>query len=66
MWEVESAPKWLLNKLFTETNENLIKIAMVLWGVWWTRNKCVWESKSVTPEIAIAWSSKQIKDWREM
>lgn len=66
MWEVESAPVWLLHKLCTETSENLIKIATVLWGIWWARNKRVWENKEITPDVAIDWSSKQVLDWREM
>lgn len=58
MWMVESAPELLLNKLCTENSNNLIKIATVHWEVWWARNKCVWESKAIIPEIAITWSSK--------
>lgn len=65
MWAVESAPEWLLDKLSTETSENLIKIVTVLWGIWWARNKCIWENKIITPEIAVAWSSRQLSDWRE-
>ena len=65
MWEVESAPAWLLDKLSTESGDHLIKIATVLWGIWWARNNRVWEGKVITPHVAVAWSSKQIQDWRE-
>lgn len=34
MWEVESASAWLHDKLITETGDNLIKIANVLWRIW--------------------------------
>lgn len=58
MREVDSAPEWFLNKLHTESSEILVKIATVVWGVWWARNKQVWEGKIMTPEIAMTWSSK--------
>lgn len=41
MWNVEHAASWLLNRLATDTHENVIKIATVLWGKWVTRNKLV-------------------------
>lgn len=65
MREVDNAPEWFLHKLSTESNENLIKIASVVWGMWWARNKRVLEGKVVTPEIAMDWSYKQISKWRE-
>lgn len=39
MREVEYAPDWLLNKLCSESDENLCKISDVLRGVWFARNK---------------------------
>lgn len=54
MREVESAPEWFLHKLSTESSDNLIKIATVIWGVWWARNKRVWEGKTMTPAIAMS------------
>lgn len=41
IWNVEHAASWLLNRLATDTHENVIKIATVLWGKWVTRNKLV-------------------------
>lgn len=32
MRDVESAPDWLLDRMSNENEENLIKIAAVLWG----------------------------------
>lgn len=66
MREVESAPEWLLNKLSIESTDTLVKIATVLWGVWWARNKKVWEGQSMSPNIAMSWSSSQIADWRNV
>lgn len=62
--EVEGTSDWVLSKLSTEPNDRLIKIATVVWGVWWARNKMVWEGKWMTPKIAMDWSSKQVSDWR--
>lgn len=65
MREVVSAPEWLLNRLSTESNDTLIKIATVLYAVWWARNKRIWDDKSLPSEVAMAWSSRQITDWRQ-
>ena len=64
-WDVEYAHVWLLDKLCSESEENLIKIATVIWGIWWARNKRVWDNVAVSAEIAMVWSSKQIAEWRE-
>lgn len=64
MRTVESAPEWFLNKLHTETSDNLIRIATVVWGIWWARNQRVWEGKTTTPAVAMLWSSRQVADWR--
>lgn len=65
MWEIESAPAWLLDKLGIENGENLIKIVTILWGIWWARNKRFWEGKVITPDVVMSCSSKQVEDWRE-
>lgn len=45
MREVEYVPDWLLNKLCSESDENLCKISDVLWEVWFARNKRIFENK---------------------
>lgn len=65
MWEEENAPQWLLVRLCSESTEKLCHIGMVLWGIWFFRNKKVWENKVVTPKFAMDWSFKQLVDWRE-
>ena len=50
---VEFAPEWLLHKLNTATAEELMKICVVLWGIWYWRNKKVWDDKMVTPAFAM-------------
>ena len=34
MRTVESAPEWFLQQLSTETSDNLVIIATVVWGIW--------------------------------
>lgn len=64
MWEVESAPMWLLDKLSTEVEDKLVKIAAVLWGVWFARNKKIFEGRSIHPAGAMSWSMQQIEEWK--
>lgn len=45
MLEIYSASDWLLSKLETENHENLIKVASVLWGIWFVWNNKIWEVK---------------------
>lgn len=65
MREVEGAPEWLLDKLNMEISDNLIKIATVIWGLWWAINQRVWEMKVISPEVVMAWNSKQVAEWKE-
>lgn len=65
MRNVNYAPEWLMQKLGSVSNGELIKIVEVFWGVWYWRNKRVWEGKVVTAGIATDWSSTIIKDWQK-
>lgn len=62
----EHASEWLLNKLNTESKENMIKISAVLWGIWFARNKRIFEGKNMTPAFVMDWSTKQIAEWRSV
>lgn len=64
MWEVEDATGWLLDKLATESHDHLSNIAMIPWGLWFFRNKKVWDDRSVTPRFVVEWSMKQLQDWK--
>lgn len=64
MMLVESAADWLLQKLEMETQQNIIRIATVLWGIWVARIKVIWEEKHITSSLAIEWSSKYISEWK--
>lgn len=64
MWEVKNAADWLLHKLSNDTEDNLVKISAVLWGVWFARNNQVFEGKKMKSNFIISWSMKQITEWR--
>lgn len=66
MWDVESASLWLLDKMRTEPHDTLVKIGTVLWGIWSARIKKIWKGKFLTPVLALAWSSKQVTEWRDV
>lgn len=63
--DVEYVSEWLLNKLSTDTAENLGRISAVLWGVWFARNKRIFENKNMSPAVTMNWSMTQIKEWRD-
>lgn len=65
IWEVEDVSRWLLDKLSSESYDRLKLFAMTLWGIWFFRNKKVWEQKVVTAEFAMDWSLMQLKEWGE-
>lgn len=62
---VESAPSWLLDRLCVENEDNITKISQVLWGIWFARNKLVWEKVKLSPSVVMDISSKNIKVWQE-
>lgn len=62
MSRVECAPSWLLQKLSLANNDEMTLIARVLWGIWFFRNKKVWDNKTVNSVIAMDWSAKYFAD----
>ncbi|KAL8093812.1 hypothetical protein AgCh_035623 [Apium graveolens] len=60
VWDIENSHEWLLNKIATGSNEELIKISSVLWGVWFARNKNIFENKNMTPGAAVSWSETKL------
>lgn len=68
MSNVESAPapNSLLERSSTEPNDTIIKTAAGVMGHLVCQEKKVWESKLVTPAVAMDWSSRQVSDWREV
>ncbi|XP_074326797.1 uncharacterized protein LOC141664743 [Apium graveolens] len=63
-WDIESSHDWLLKKLAQGSKMELINISQVLWGIWFLRNKSIFEGKTMTPEAIMGWSKKQIMDWQ--
>lgn len=53
---------WLLNFLTDEKRDAVTLIVSVLWGIWFFRNKLVWENMLVTAKVATNWSTKMILD----
>lgn len=49
-----------------DDKEKLVLIATGLWGIWSVRNMKVWDNKTMTPELAMQWSTLQVVQWREM
>lgn len=60
-----SVPSWLLAKLEVASESEGIVIAKVLWGIWFFRNKKIWENKVVTAIVAMDWSAKSIANWSQ-
>lgn len=62
---VEYAHDWLLEKISTATADEVVKICIVLWGVWYWRNQRVWDGKIVTAAFAMDNSFKMHSEWLE-
>ncbi|KAL8095122.1 hypothetical protein AgCh_036543 [Apium graveolens] len=60
---IEHAHEWLLTKISAESAEIIAKICVILWGVWFWRNKRLWEGKVVTPAYAMESSLKMYSEW---
>lgn len=41
------------------------KIGTVLWGIWFSRNKKIWDEKIITPNVTLKISSKMVVEWQE-
>lgn len=61
---VEYASDWLIQKINDGTNDEICRIAIVLRGIWFGRNKKVWDNKFVGSSLAVDWSNKVVMDWR--
>lgn len=59
-----SASEWLINFISSATQEEIVKVATILWGIWRARNLLVWENKVVTPPIAMGWVANQVTEWK--
>lgn len=64
MWNMDNSHEWVLHTLANGSDDELIKISSVLLGVWFARNKRIFENKNMTPASVISWSGKQIIEWQ--
>lgn len=62
MSEVEYVSTWMLNALSNGSTDELVKISTILWGIWFSRNKRIFENKNMSPVIAKSWSFKQVDE----
>lgn len=53
MREVHSATDWLLQKLEKGKHDEITSICLVLWGIWFWRNKKVWQNQCIKSAIAM-------------
>ncbi|XP_074326804.1 uncharacterized protein LOC141664750 [Apium graveolens] len=58
------ADVWLLDKLETTSQSDSTKVCTVLYGIWYGRNKRVWENKVMSGETVMDICSKMLQDWK--
>lgn len=63
--DIEEASTWLLDLVSREKTDLIQTVATVLSGVWFARNKRVWEGRNVTPAVTMELSAKLIQEWVE-
>lgn len=61
---VESAPSWLMNTLSQVNDDEILKVSIVLWGIWGWRNKRVWEGKVASTAVAMNNSFGHVEEWK--
>lgn len=55
---------WLLEKIQAASQSELSIVCTTLYGIWYWRNKQVWEGKIVPGNVAIECSMKMVQDWK--
>ncbi|KAL8094027.1 hypothetical protein AgCh_035785 [Apium graveolens] len=58
----QSVSTWLLSLLSNVSKEVLTKVVAILWGIWFFRNKKIWENKVVTARMVVNWGKTRISD----
>lgn len=61
--ELLEAQTWLLDKISSASSEEVVKICVILWVIWFWRNKRVWDGKVVTSAFAMDSSFKHNSSW---
>ncbi|XP_074362434.1 uncharacterized protein LOC141702707 [Apium graveolens] len=65
MRELKCAPDWLLSKLDMCSVEVIIRICTLLWGVWFWRNKRVWEGRVINPVLSMDGAFNSVSEWKK-
>lgn len=65
MQDIESASTWLLDMICSENADTIHNMVVVLSGIWFARNKKVWEGKDVTPTVTMTLSTKMVQEWEK-
>ncbi|KAL8093230.1 hypothetical protein AgCh_035211 [Apium graveolens] len=63
--DVEHVSTWVLEWLSSESNSCLVRLARTLWGIWFARNRKVWEDKQTPPNVAMEVASKMVDEWQK-
>ena len=62
---VEHLSTWVLERLSLESNSCLVRLARTLWGIWFARNRKVWEGKQMPPNVAMEVAAKMVDEWQK-
>lgn len=62
---MEYLSNWVLDRLINKTEGKLESMDQTLWGIWFSRNKRVWEGMELTPKVAMDIGSKMISDRKQ-
>lgn len=54
----------MLQRLAEDDDKKQVLLATE--GIWYARNSKGWESKNMSPTLAMQWSSTQVTQWREV
>ncbi|CAN1292582.1 hypothetical protein LINPERPRIM_LOCUS21643 [Linum perenne] len=57
---------WCMRIIRTKSQEEVRRMAMVVWGLWKERNERVWNQKSMTEEMVIKMATDAVEEWREV
>ncbi|XP_074373770.1 uncharacterized protein LOC141714129 [Apium graveolens] len=62
---MEYAPDWLVTFLASEPLKDLVTMSAILWGIWYTRNKRIFDDQNVPPAVVRTWCLKQVEEWQQ-
>ncbi|XP_074376703.1 uncharacterized protein LOC141718222 [Apium graveolens] len=66
--QIQDRVAWLHTKdgqYSLRINSCLVRLARTLWGIWFARNRKVWEDKQTPPNVAMEVASKMVDEWQK-